>query len=104
MNTSLQRHEYCFLSLTIKAMDTHNKMDAIVKFLLILFRGKVGQVGGQVGEVTVQGGLEVQLFQQVLFGLVKTLIHRHTTTNMLHFNKDQTWRGLLMITQCYVPL
>ena len=47
-------------------------MDAVVKLLVVLLGGEVGQVGGQQGQVAVQAALESQLPQQLLFGLVET--------------------------------
>lgn len=53
-------------------MDTDDQVYAILKLLILLLRGEVGQVGGQVREVTVQGCLEHQVFHQILFGPVET--------------------------------
>ena len=60
------------LRLTVQAVHAHHQVDAVVKLLVVLLRGEVGQVGGQQGQVAVQAALESQLPEQLLFGLVET--------------------------------
>lgn len=58
--------------LTIKPVDTHHKVNTIIKLLIVLLRGEVGQIWRQERKVAVQAGLKAQLFEQLLFGFVET--------------------------------
>lgn len=58
--------------LTIKPVDTHHEVYAIVKLLIVLLRGEVGEIWCQERKVTVQAGLKAQLFEQFLFGFEET--------------------------------
>lgn len=58
--------------LTIKPVDTHHKVNTVIKLLIVLLRGEVGQIWRQERKVAVQAGLKAQLFEQLLFGFVET--------------------------------
>lgn len=53
-------------------MDAHYKVYPVVKFLVILLRGEVGQIWCQERKVAVQTRLKAQLFEQLLFGFEET--------------------------------
>lgn len=67
-----EAEHFLMCSLTIKPMDAHHKVYAVIKLLVILFRREVGEIWRQEREVAVQAGLEAQLFEQLLFGFVET--------------------------------
>lgn len=67
-----EAEHFTALSLTIEPVDTHDEMYAIIELLVVLFGREVGEIGRQERKVTVQAGLEAQLFEQLLFGLVET--------------------------------
>lgn len=58
--------------LTIKPVDTHHKVNTVIKLLVVLLRGEVGQIRRQERKVAVQAGLKAQLFEQLLFGFAET--------------------------------
>ena len=58
--------------LTIKPVDTHHKVYAVIKLLVVFLGGEVGQIWCQERKVAVQAGLKAQLFEQLLFGFVET--------------------------------
>lgn len=58
--------------LTIKPVDTHHKVNTVIKLLVVLLRGEVGQIRRQERKVAVQAGLKAQLFEQLLFGSAET--------------------------------
>ena len=60
------------LRLTVKPVDTHHKVYAVFKLLIVLLGGEVGQIWCQERKVAVQAGLKAQLFEQLLFGFVET--------------------------------
>lgn len=93
--------------LTIKAVDTDNQVYAILKLLIFLLRGEIGQVGGQVREVTVQGCLEYQLLHQILFGPVETGTqrrqrwHHYGKSQQHHYGKSQCYMHMHMLRRTH---
>lgn len=64
--------QQCVCVLTIKPVDTHHKVYAVIELLVVFLRWEVGQIRCQERKVAVQAGLKAQLFEQLLFGFVET--------------------------------
>lgn len=58
--------------LTVQAVDTHHQVNAVIKLFVIFLRREIGKIRCQSRKVAVQGSLEAQLFEKLLFCFVET--------------------------------